>query len=136
MSTKQNKAVILKFYDLYNRQEIDAAYELFAPGYILHSPMGDLSREQCKQFDTTSFIGFPDLVCSVVDIIAEGDKVAFRVSAKGTHTGPFMGAAPTGKKFEMNNTWIVKVSHNRWVEQWGTSEIPNMMQQLGIVPKQ
>jgi predicted ester cyclase len=132
MSVKENKAVILKFYDLYNRKEIDAAYELFAPGYILHSPTGDLSREQCKQFDTMAFVGFPDLICSIADIVAEGDKVAFRVSAKGTHTGLFMGVAPTGKKFEMNNTWIVKISHNKWVEQWGTNEIPQMMQQLGV----
>jgi predicted ester cyclase len=132
---EENKALILRFYDLYNRKEIDAAYELFAPEYIFHSPTGDMSREQAKQFDTMALAaGFPDLVCSVVDIVAEGDKVAFRVNAKGTHTGLFMGVASTGKKFEMNNTWIVKIGSHKWVEQWGTSEIPNMMQQLGAIP--
>ena len=135
MGIKENKAIILRFYDLYNRKEIDAAYELFAPDYIFHSPTGNMSREKVKQFDTMTLAGFPDLVCRIVDIVAEKDKVAFRVNAKGTHTGLFMDIAPTGKKFEMNNTWIVKIISKKWVEQWGTSEIPQMMQQLGAIPK-
>lgn len=135
MGIKENKAIILRFYDLYNRKEIDAAYELFALEYIFHSPTGDMSREQVKQFDTMALVGFPDLVCRIVDIVAEKDKVAFRVVAKGTHTGMFMDITPTGKKFEMNNTWIVKITSKKWVEQWGTSEIPQMMQQLGAIPK-
>ena len=135
MGVKENKAIILRFYDLYNRKEIDAAYELFAPEYIFHSPTGDMSREQVKQFDTMLVPAFPDAICTINDIIAEGDKVAFRVNMRGTHTGPFMGTAPTGKKIEMNNTYIVKIVGNKWVEQWGTTEFPLLMQQLGVIPK-
>ena len=136
MSVKENKALILRFYDLYNRRELDACYELFAPEYIFHSPTGDLSREQVKQFDVMFASAFPDVICTINDMVAEGDKVAFRVNARGTHTGPFMGVAPTGKKIEMNNTYIVKIVANKWVEQWGTTEFPLLMQQLGVIPKQ
>jgi len=135
MSIKENKALILRFYDLYNRRELEAAYELFAPEYIFHSPTGDMSREQVKQFDTMLVPAFPDAICTINDMVAEGDKVAFRENMRGTHTDPFIGTAPTGKKIEMNNTYIVKIVGNKWVEQWGTTEFPLLMQQLGIIPK-
>lgn len=134
MSLKENKALILRFYDLYNRREMEAAYELFAPEYVYH-PIGDSSKEQAKQADTMGIAAFPDAICTINDIIAEGDKVAFRVNMRGTHTGPFMGTAPTGKKIEMNNTYIVKIVGNKWVEQWGTTEFPRVMQELGVIPK-
>jgi predicted ester cyclase len=47
---------------------------------------------------------FPDSICTVNDIIAEKDRVAFRISWTGTHKGEFMGIAPTGKNFKMQNT--------------------------------
>jgi len=134
MSIKENKALILRFYDLFKRKGVDAGYELFAPEYILHSPTGDMSREQVKQFDTMLVPAFPDAICTINDMVAEGDKVAFRVNARGTHTGPFMSIAPTGKKVEMNNTYIAKIVGNKLVEQWGTTEFPLLMQQLGVMP--
>ncbi len=39
----------------------------------------------------------PDLAFFVEDLFAEGDRVVFRVMIRGTHQGPFMGVAPTGK---------------------------------------
>ena len=132
MSIKENKALVLHFYELYNRRELDAAYELFGPKYVFHSPNGDMSREQVKQFDAMLAAAFPDAICTINDMVAEGDKVAFQVNFRGTHTGQFMGTAATGKKFEMNNTYIVKIIANKWMEQWGTSEMPLLMQQLGV----
>ena len=138
MSIKENKALILRFYDLFNRRDLDTGYELLAPEYLFHAVTGDLPKEQVKQFDVMFAAAFPDTICTINDndIVAEGDKVAFRVNARGTHTGPFMGVAPTGKKIEMNNTYIVKIVANKWVEQWGTTEFPLLMQQLGVIPKQ
>jgi len=135
MSTKENKALILRFYDLYNQKKVDACYELVAPEFILHAPTGNMTREQMKQFDTMVLDASPDAICTVSNMVGEGDKVAFQVNARATHTGPLMGVAPTGKKIEMTNTYIVKIRNNKIVEWWGTSEIPLVMQQLGVIPK-
>jgi predicted ester cyclase len=41
---------------------------------------------------------FPDLSLQVQDIVAEGDKVASRWVATGTHRGPFFGIPPTNER--------------------------------------
>jgi predicted ester cyclase len=132
MSVEANKAAILRFYDLMNQGKLDEAYELFAPEYVLHASTGDIACAQCKQFDASGMKALPDGRVIVHDMVAEGDKVAFRVTLAGTHTGQAFGIAPTGKKVRAHNTWIVRVREGKWVEQWGTSEMPLLMQELGV----
>jgi len=136
MSIKENKALILRFYDLFKRKGVDAGYELFAPEYILHSPTGDMSREQVKQFDTMLVPAFPDAICTINDMVAEGDKVAFRVTWRGTQKGDFMGIPATGKKLEITNTTIVKLAGGKWSECWATVDDLRFLQQMGVIPKQ
>jgi predicted ester cyclase len=135
MSTKKNKEVILSFYDLYNQKKLDACYELLDPELILHGTTGNMTHDQLKQFDI-SVLGAFDGICNLSNLVAEGDKVAFQVNAKHIHKGEFMGVAPTGKSYQMTNTYIVKIKNNKVVEWWGTTEIPLIMQQIGVVPKQ
>ncbi len=40
----------------------------------------------------------PDLRHTLDDVMAEGDRVAVRLTARGTHGGDFQGAQPTGKR--------------------------------------
>jgi len=136
MSLEENKALVRRVYDLMNQREIDASYELFAPECVFHMPDGDKSMEQSKEFDAMLLAAFPDVILTITDIIAEGDKVAFRVKLKGTNTGALMGNAPTGKKVEITNSNWVKVVDGKCVECWVTSDMLGMMQQLGAIPKE
>ena len=68
--------------------------------------------------------------------VAEGDKVAIRVTWRGTHKGEFMGIAPTGNKIEMTNTLIFRIAVGKLAENWATIDELRLMQQLGVIPKQ
>ena len=57
---------------------------------------GDLKN--IKQSISEEFSAFPDLHYTIDDMVAEGDKVAARVTMTGTHKGEFMGIPPTNKK--------------------------------------
>jgi len=133
MSPEENKAVILRLYDLINQKQLDAYYELYAPDFIDHASTGDRSLEQMKQFEAMATAAFPDAKFTVDNMVAEGDKVAFQVHCRMTHKGTFRGVAPTGKKIEVINTHIVKIVANKVMEWWGTMDNLGMMQQLGIV---
>jgi predicted ester cyclase len=41
---------------------------------------------------------FPDMHAHIDSMVAEGDTVVVRWHAEGTHTGEFLGVAPTGRK--------------------------------------
>lgn len=45
---------------------------------------------------------FSDIHWEIVDMAAEGDKVAVSWICSGTHDGEFMGRAPTGKTFSFS----------------------------------
>ncbi len=128
---EKNKEIVRQMYELYNQHDVDAANEMFSPDFHFR----DFTREQIKQIDTMLHNAFPDFQCSIIDIVAEGDKVAHIVNATGTHTGgPFMGIPPTGKKTDITNTWIVKIGDSKIVEFNGTASTLIQLQQLGVIP--
>ena len=133
MSIEENKALVRRAYELANRRELDAFFELLAPEYVEHLPTGDKSLEQVKQYAGTVFEAFPDIHFTIEDMVAEGDKVAVRVTWRGTHKGVFMDIAPTGNKIDITNANIIKIAAGKWVEFWNVTDV-RLIQQLGDIP--
>ena len=130
-TVEENKALISRFYELLNQRDVDAANELLAPSSFREG----VTWEQNKQFDIMTFKAFPDMKMTIVDIIAEGNKVAVIRNMTGTHTGePFMGIPATGKKMDSNSTFIVRIDNNKVVEVEGTRDFLGMWTQLGVLP--
>jgi predicted ester cyclase len=78
---------------------------------------------------------FPDLHIEIEFMIAEGDRLMCHVSTTGTHTGPFMGMPPTGRKFKVNGTDIFRFNDEGKVSaHWGVFDTLGMMAQLGLLP--
>jgi predicted ester cyclase len=135
MSIEKNKALIHRSYELSTQKDVASLFELYDPGYIEHMRDGDQTLEQLKLGVPVFFAAFPDARFTIDDMVAEGDKVAYRVTITGTHTGrPYMGIAPSGKKIEMRNTSIKRIANGKLAESWGTLDTLSMMRQLGIIP--
>ena len=108
----------------------------YAPDFVFHSGAGDLNLEQYRQVATIYPKAFPDIDSTVEDIVAEGDRVAFRYTWRGTHQGEFMGVAPTGKKVSILGTTIVRIAGGKIAETWALDDTLGLMQQLGAIPGQ
>ena len=128
---ENNKELIRHLHELYNQHNIDAANEIYAEGCFGEG----FTLEQNKQFDIMLQDAFPDAKWTILDMIAEGDKVAFINNVTGTHTGGlYMGIPPTGKKIDCKNTRIVRIDDSKIIEWRGTADFYNNMQQLGVIP--
>ena len=68
------------------------------------------------------------------DMVAEGDKVAARFTARGIHEGAFMGLPPTGKLIAMTGIEVFRIENGKIAELWGEANLFGLMQQLGILP--
>jgi predicted ester cyclase len=67
-------------------------------------------------------------------VFVNGDTVAVYYRATGTHSGEFMGIAPTGKRFDVRGADIVRFGNDGLAhEHWGVFDAFGMMQQLGVV---
>ena len=133
MSTEENKALYRQFVENLNRGDIDAAGAFFADDYVEHSAPPDLppGAEGVKIVFRMFRTAFPDVVFTIDDLVAEGDKVATVVTGNGTHRGPFMGIESTGR----TATWIAfgvnRYENGKIREHWGLPDIMGIMRQLG-----
>ena len=75
---------------------------------------------------------FPDLQVTVDDLIAEGDQIVARWTARGTHRGELMGTAPTGKAATIMGIIIDRFAGGRIAEEWVHYDALSMLQQLGV----
>ena len=137
MSTEQNNALIRRFYEeVLNKKNTAVIDELLDPNQVNHSlpPGMPADLEGSKQFIGMFLTGFPDLHFTVEDMIAEGDTVVARLTARGTHQGAFMGIPPTGKHVTVTAIDINRLVGGKSVEHWLEMDTLGMMQQLGVIP--
>jgi predicted ester cyclase len=71
---------------------------------------------------------------TIDDIMADGNKVIARFTARGTHNGEFMSVPPTGKAITLTAIEIFRVKDGKIVELWGEVNMMGLMQQLGMLP--
>ena len=137
MSTEENKAVLRRVAEeIFNKGDLAVVDEVIAPNYVYHGSGGQeyKSPEGFKQIVTMFRTAFPDLHMTVEDMVAEGDKVAQRITIRGTHKGELMGIAPTGKQVTDTGIIIVRFAGGKEVEAWGITDLLGMMQQMGVAP--
>jgi steroid delta-isomerase-like uncharacterized protein len=137
MSEAENKTIGKRFNeDVWGTGDEAALEELFAPDFVDHGalPGQTPDREGHKQTLAAFRSAFPDLNVTTEDIIAEGDKVVSRWTARGTHQGELLGIAPTGNGVTIKGIDVLRVAEGRIVERWAQFNDLEMMQQLGVVP--
>jgi hypothetical protein len=71
----------------------------------------------------------------VEDIVADGDMVAIRGTASGTHEGEFFGHPPTGKRFSAEQVHWFRLADAKVVQHWAVRDDLGQMQQLGLLPE-
>jgi predicted ester cyclase len=65
-------------------------------------------------------------------MIAEGDIVVTRFTGQGTHSGPLLGSAPTGKKVSFTGIDMVRFKDGKATEVWHEGNDAVVFMQLGI----
>ncbi|WP_313691128.1 ester cyclase [Halorarum halobium] len=120
--------------ELATERDLDLVEELYAEDAVEHDPVGDHRGRDAIRRSFEQFLeGFPDVTATVEDVVTEGDRVAMRVTIRGTHEGLFMGVEPTNRSFEIQNTVFTRIEDGKIVERWVQPDMFGMLNQLGIV---
>jgi predicted ester cyclase len=135
MSSKENLEVLQRVIEEgFNKGNYDALDELFAENYLEHQFGLHTTLEGFKEDIASLRRGFPDFHLAIEDSVAEGDKVWVRLTAHGTHRGPFMGP-PTNKQMRITVFDICRFENGKIVEHWGVPDRFAIMAQLGLLPQ-
>ena len=134
-SAELNKAVIRRPLEEVDKGNLDIVDECYATDYVDHtpSPIRSLAPgiEGIRKAFRIFYTAFPDTRHFIEDLIAEGDKVVVRLSARGTHTGELMGIAPTGKEVTLSAVAIYRLHGGKIIERWA-DQGTGILQQLGV----
>ena len=137
MSAEENKAIVRRFWGVWEEGNIDLVDELLAPDYVNHTPATPdqpTGPEGVKGVVTMFRSAMPDLRVVIEDMIAEGDKVAVRYTLEGTHDGELFGVPPTGQRLSIKSIAVERVSDGKIRDHWRITDSLDMMQQLGVIP--
>ena len=122
------------FDEVVNIGKLELIDELFDPDFRSETAQGPLDLEAFKAFVAGWREGFSDLHTEVGDLVAEDDRVAWSVRATGTHTGEFMGIAPTARSVDFDSLNIGQFRDGRGYRHKVVMDVPKLMAQLGQVP--
>jgi predicted ester cyclase len=124
VAAEQNKLLVRRLVeDAVNHSNLDVLDEV-ADGEIARA-----ARQWIGPFRDS----FPDFQMEIIDLVAEGEKVAAHFRCSGTHLGEWMGYPPTGRRFQdVDEIYIFRVSDGKLAGAFGVEDNLARMRQLGL----
>jgi steroid delta-isomerase-like uncharacterized protein len=135
--TADAKAAARRFYETMNQALATADFSLLdgvlAEDAVDHNPVPGMKqgREGIKESFAAGRPAFPDMRFTVEDMIAEGDKVACRLTLRGTHRGTFQSVAASGVQISMTGIDVLRFEGGKLVERWGEFDDLSLLRQIG-----
>jgi steroid delta-isomerase-like uncharacterized protein len=137
-ATEANKALVRRFFtEAWSTGDVSRRDAFLAPGYRGHiaGAAEPIDADGWTAFLTAFRRAFPDATFTVQDMVAEGDRVAVRLTMRGTHLGEMNGLPPTGRRVTVTGISIERVADGRIVEGWNQNDALGLLQQLGALPQ-
>ena len=136
MSLEENKAIIRRLVEAFNKHNVALLDDFMSPDFVDHD-LQLRGLENYKQFETKFIKGFPDYHETIEGIIAEGDKVWLHFKVMGTHIGEWeifgITLAPTGKKITYTGVGIWRIVDGKVVERKSVRDMLDFLKQLGVI---
>ena len=132
MSLEANKALVRRMFDHLDQGNVEVCDAICTSDFLCHYPKTLIpkpqTRDEYKQYLSANAGAF-QMQHTSHDLIAEGDKVVWRVTVAGHHE-------PTGKSVELSATGIGRVRDGQLAEIWVEADYSGMLQELGVTLEQ
>jgi steroid delta-isomerase-like uncharacterized protein len=137
MTPDENKTIVRRFVEeIFVNGRHETVDELLADDFVAHtwpSTTGDPKADLKSAIDRAA-AGLSNPQFTVDDVIAEGDRVAVRLTTAATHSGPFLGMPASGKRYSIEEIHWFRLRDGKVVEHWHQFDQMGMMKQLGAMP--
>jgi predicted ester cyclase len=108
-------------------------FDLYAEHVVLHGYAGvDAGLASVKRYYEAFWSAFPDAAVRSDEIVEEGNKMALRYRITGTHLGPYLGMAPTGRPISVAGMTMLAFNAGKCVERWSIANSISLLAQLGF----
>ena len=132
---RQNKELVLKWYEEIDKGNLEAAMELFHPDFRWYTPSNNpdpMTKAGAHEFLAEVFAAFPKWNHRIDDIMTVGDKVILRTVDFTRHEGEFMGIPAAGNDVEFSVLIVFRIEDGQISEIWQESDFVGWMSQIGM----
>lgn len=138
-ATEEENTVLARrwFEEILNGPNLDALDDLLAPDVAYAGvtfPDTAADHAAARRILDALLTGFPGIRYTVDATVAEGDLVAIRWTATGTHGGEFLGYAPTNRQATWTGINLFQLACGRIAAVWPQADSVGRFQQLGLMP--
>ena len=138
MSTDSNKAVVRRWIeDGWNKHNLGLIDELYAADVVQYDPAGATARgrAEVKRYIEGFRVVLPDLTFTIESLVAEGDRVVWRFTSRGTQKGPLMNIPPSGKSAVVVGMVEFRLAGGKIAEVWVNFDALGLLRQIGVIPE-
>lgn len=120
--------------EIWANKDVGSIDRYFAQDARVHTSLGDAEGTEYMKGVVGKWIeALPDMEVTWKDSVCQGQKVVARWSSTGTHTGEFLGYAPTGKKVSYNGVTIYGLNETGKIEDyWAFVDMEGLRKQLTV----
>ena len=138
MSSEPNKVIVRRFLDRVRGADTwddSILAEFFAETYRRHltPTTPPLTAREHRERATRLRAAFPDAEATLEDMFAEGDRVGYRLTIRGTHRRTFLGIPATFKVVTVSFLAIVRLEDGKFADEWGGLDQTDLLRQLGAL---
>jgi predicted ester cyclase len=130
---EQNKRAARRILEQgFNQGNLDALADGFTPDAAIHDPDKDYrGPAELRRGLQVLHAAFPDFHFTIVDQVAEGDRVTIRYRAQATHQAEFLGVPATGRRIDYTGQLLLRFTNGRISEFWAQPDQLGLLKQLG-----
>jgi steroid delta-isomerase-like uncharacterized protein len=130
---KANIDLVRAAFAAFNSGQLDTCIGFITDDFIINiagMPFQMRGRAAWMQNAQVMLTAFPGIQGHIEDIFSSGDRVAVRLTMRGTQEGEFLGIPATGRTVEYTSIEIYRVADGLLAEEWISSDTATMMRQL------
>ena len=125
-----HKDVIRRWIEFSNGGFAGSFDDFISADYVGHLGASTIDRQQLECLERQFCDAFPDAHHAIDDLVAEGDRVVLRTTARATHLGFFEGIDATGRGVEFTGLVVYRIENGRIAESWGEIDFLRLMRDL------
>jgi steroid delta-isomerase-like uncharacterized protein len=127
------KSVVRRYYsEIWNAWSEPALEELVSPDIVFHGSIGTAVEgiSGFKEYRERIRSVFPDFHNHIEELVAEGEKVAARLTYTGTHRGELFGFPGTGRKISYQGLALFAFREGKIVRGFVLGDTETLKRQL------
>ncbi|MEX5721822.1 ester cyclase [Geodermatophilus maliterrae] len=131
-STAANVELLRSTFAAFNADDLGTCLANLAEDFVINlAGVPQMrGRDTWRQGVEVMKRAFPDVTVQIEDVVASDDRVAVRLTLRGTHTGEFEGIPATGRAVEYSSNEFYRFADGVIAEEWICSDTATLHRQI------